>query len=212
MRDLDIRGAGNLLGAEQSGFISDLGFEMYHKILDDAVQELKQTEFASIFDQDLKKVVAPLVQDCVIETDMELLIPESYVSNISERLSLYAKLDNIKEEDSLEKFRKEIKDRFGAIPDRVQALLETVELRWMAVNLGFEKLSLKNEQMKCYFVSSKEAPYFSSPVFMNIIKFIQSKSRFCKIKETKDRLILIVKGVDTIEKAQNWLSEMTVDK
>ncbi|GAB3007916.1 transcription-repair coupling factor [Cyclobacterium sediminis] len=212
MRDLDIRGAGNLLGAEQSGFISDLGFEMYHKILDDAVQELKQTEFASIFEQDLKKVVAPLVQDCVIETDMELLIPESYVSNISERLSLYSKLDNIKEEESLDKFRKEIRDRFGEIPERVQALLETVELRWMAVNLGFEKLSLKNEQMKCYFVSSKEDPYFSSPVFMNIIKFIQSKSRLCKIKETKDRLILIVKGVDTIQKAQNWLAEMTVNE
>ena len=106
MRDLDIRGAGNLLGAEQSGFISDLGFEMYHKILDDAVQELKQTEFAALFENDLKQTVAPLVQDCVIETDMELLIPESYVSNISERLSLYSKLDDIKEEKALNEERR----------------------------------------------------------------------------------------------------------
>jgi len=212
MRDLDIRGAGNLLGAEQSGFISDLGFEMYHKILDDAVQELKQTEFAALFENDLKEIVAPLVQDCVIETDMELLIPESYVSNISERLSLYSKLDEIKEEKALDDFREEIRDRFGTIPERVQALFETVELRWMAEKLGFEKLALKNEQMKCYFVSSGKDTYFSSPVFMNIIKFIQSKNRLCKIKETKDRLILTVKGVDTIQKAKNWLFDMMTIK
>jgi len=210
MRDLDIRGAGNLLGAEQSGFISDLGFEMYHKILDDAVQELKKTEFAALFETDLKEVIAPLVQDCVIETDMELLIPEDYVSNISERLSLYSKLDEIKGEKEMDKFRVEIRDRFGPIPDRVKALFETVELRWMAEKLGFEKLVLKNEQMKCYFVSSKSDTYFSSPAFMKIINFIQSKGRYCKIKETKDRLILITKDVGTIQKAKNWLSEMLI--
>jgi len=208
MRDLDIRGAGNLLGAEQSGFISDLGFEMYHKILDEAVQELKQTEFASLFEVDLKEKTAPLVQDCVIETDMELLIPESYVSNISERLSLYSKLDSIKGESELDGFKDEIRDRFGPIPDRVQALFETVELRWMAEKLGFEKLVLKNEQMKCYFVSSKNDAYFSSALFMNIIKFIQSQGRYCKIKETRDRLILVIKGVDSIPTGKKWLSDM----
>ncbi|SHM41009.1 transcription-repair coupling factor (superfamily II helicase) [Cyclobacterium lianum] len=208
MRDLDIRGAGNLLGAEQSGFISDLGFEMYHKILDEAVQELKQTEFAALFEVDLKEKTAPLVQDCVIETDMELLIPESYVNNISERLNLYSKLDNIKGEAELEAFKKEIRDRFGPIPDRVQALFETVELRWMAEKLGFEKLVLKNEQMKCYFVSSRKDEYFSSSLFMNIINFIQSKGRFCKIKEAKDRLLLVIKGVDSVPAAKKWLRDM----
>ncbi|WP_439483297.1 transcription-repair coupling factor [Cyclobacterium plantarum] len=208
MRDLDIRGAGNLLGAEQSGFITDLGFEMYHKILDEAVHELKQTEFSALFEVDLKEKTAPLVQDCVIETDMELLIPESYVSNISERLSLYSKLDNIKEENELEGFKEEIRDRFGPIPDRVQALFETVELRWMAENLGFEKLVLKNEQMKCYFVSSKNDGYFNSAVFKAIINFIQVKGRYCKIKETKDRLLLVIKGVDSIPAGKKWLSDM----
>ncbi|WP_154856771.1 transcription-repair coupling factor [Cyclobacterium xiamenense] len=208
MRDLDIRGAGNLLGAEQSGFISDLGFEMYHKILDEAVQELKQTEFAALFETDLKEKTAVLVQDCVIETDLELLIPDSYVSNISERLSLYSKLDAIKEDTELAAFKNEIRDRFGPVPDRVESLFETVELRWMAERLGFEKLALKNEQMKCYFVSSKNDDYFSSDVFRNIIAFIQSHGRFCKIKETKDRLLLVIKGVDTIGKAKKWLHDL----
>ncbi|WP_162418318.1 transcription-repair coupling factor [Cyclobacterium roseum] len=208
MRDLDIRGAGNLLGAEQSGFISDLGFEMYHKILDEAVHELKQTEFASLFESDLKEKTAVLVQDCVIETDLELLIPDNYVSNISERLGLYSKLDGIKEEEELASFKEEIRDRFGPIPDRVQALFETVELRWMAERLGFEKLALKNEQMKCYFVSSKKDSYYSSAVFQGIMTFIQSKGRYCKIKETKDRLLLVIKGVDSIGKAKKWLEDM----
>ncbi|MEX0883052.1 MAG: transcription-repair coupling factor [Cyclobacteriaceae bacterium] len=212
MRDLDIRGAGNLLGAEQSGFISDLGFEMYHKILDEAVQELKQTAFSSLFEVDLKQKVAPLVQDCVIETDMELLIPEEYVGNISERLSLYSKLDNIKSKEALTSFVAEIKDRFGPIPDRVNSLFETVELRWLAEQLGFEKLSLKNEQMKCYFVSSAKEAYFNSPLFLNIIRFIQKRGKHCKIKETKDRLILIIKGIDTIPKAKTWLMDMLIDE
>jgi transcription-repair coupling factor (superfamily II helicase) len=179
MRDLDIRGAGNLLGAEQSGFITDLGFEMYHKILDEAVQELKQSEFSNLFEVDLKEKVAPLVQDCVIETDMELLIPETYVSNISERLSLYSKLDNIKNREALEAFISEIRDRFGPIPDRVVNLFETVELRWLAEKLGFEKLVLKNEQMKCFFVSSDIEKRISSRLYSSRISssFIQIKGQ-----------------------------------
>ncbi|QDH78212.1 transcription-repair coupling factor [Echinicola soli] len=209
MRDLDIRGAGNLLGAEQSGFITDLGFEMYHKILDEAVQELKENEFASLFEVDLKEKVKVLVQDCVIETDMELLIPEDYVTNISERLNLYSKLDNIKTEEELAKFANSVLDRFGPIPAAVEALFETVRLRWFAERLGFEKLVLKNGQMKCYFVPSTRESYFKSDVFGNIISFIQGHGKFCKIKEHKNRLILTIGGIKSVDKAKQWLSEMS---
>ncbi|WP_460544685.1 transcription-repair coupling factor [Echinicola sediminis] len=209
MRDLDIRGAGNLLGAEQSGFITDLGFEMYHKILDEAVQELKENEFAALFEVDLKEKVEVLVQDCVIETDMELLIPEGYVTNISERLSLYSKLDNIKTEEELSKFAVSLSDRFGPIPEEVNALLETVRLRWLAEKLGFEKLVLKNGLMKCYFVPSTRESYFKSDVFGNIIRFIQSHGKYCKIKEHKNRLILTISGIKSVDKAKQWLGDMS---
>ncbi len=208
MRDLDIRGAGNMLGAEQSGFITDLGFEMYHKILDEAVQELKENEFASLFEVDLKEKVKVLVQDCVIETDIELLIPENYVTNISERLSLYSKLDNIKTEEELEKFAASIQDRFGPVPDVVVSLFETVRLRWLAEELGFEKLVLKSGLMKCYFVPSTRESYFTSEVFGKILRYIQTQPKYCKIKEHKNRLILTINGVKSVERAKKWLGEM----
>lgn len=208
MRDLDIRGAGNLLGAEQSGFITDLGFEMYHKILDEAVQELKENEFAELFEIDLKEKVQVLVQDCVIETDLELLIPESYVSNISERLSLYSKLDNIKKESELLAYIQSIRDRFGPIPKTVEDLFETVRLRWIAEELGFEKLVIKNHMMKCYFLPSEKEKYFKSDTFGKILAFIQKQGKYCKIKEAKNRLILIINEVNTIENAKKWLLGM----
>lgn len=208
MRDLDIRGAGNLLGAEQSGFITDLGFDMYHKILDEAVQELKENEFAALFEVDLKEKVEVLVQDCVIETDFELLIPETYVSNISERLNLYSKLDNIKKEDELQAFAKSIEDRFGPIPSVVDDLFETVRLRWLAERLGFEKLTLKNDLMKCYFVPSSRETYYKSDTFGQVLRYIQTQPKYCKIKEIKGRLILNVSGVNSIQKAKKWLQEM----
>lgn len=210
MRDLDIRGAGNLLGAEQSGFITDLGFDMYHKILDEAVQELKQNEFAELFEGDIKEKVEVLVQDCVIETDMELLIPETYVANISERLNLYSQLDRIKTAGELEIFKVSMVDRFGTMPRQVEVLLETVKLRWLAESLGFEKLVLKKGQMKCYFVPSSKEQYFRSDIFGNIIKFIQTKGSACKIKEHKKRLILTIANVNTIDTAKKWLTDMKI--
>jgi transcription-repair coupling factor (superfamily II helicase) len=210
MRDLDIRGAGNLLGAEQSGFITDLGFEMYHKILDEAVQELKENEFAALFEADLKEKVEILVQDCVIETDMELLIPETYVSNISERLSLYSKLDNIKKEEELLSYIQIIQDRFGPIPEAVEDLFETVRLRWLAEQLGFEKLVLKNEVMKCYFVPSSKESYFKSEVFGHLLRYVGTQAKHCKMKEHKHRLILTINGVKDISKAKMWLNEMKI--
>lgn len=208
MRDLDIRGAGNLLGGEQSGFITDLGFEMYHKVLDEAVQELRENEFAYLFEVDLKEKVEVLVQDCVIETDLELLIPETYVSNISERLSLYSKLDNIKEEEELKKFMESIRDRFGPVPKVVSDLFETVRLRWIAEELGFEKLVVKGQVMKCYFVAPEREKYFKSDTFGRILTFIQTQGKYCKIKEVKNRLILLISEVNSIDKAKDWLERI----
>src|SRR5690606_33369481 len=131
MRDLDIRGAGNLLGAEQSGFINDLGFDTYHKILDEAIQDLKETDFKDLFASELAEKAKLIVQDCVIETDLEILIPDTYVGSTTERLQLYSRLDNIKDEDQLEKFANEIMDRFGPIPPSVNELINSVRLRWL---------------------------------------------------------------------------------
>ncbi|MGY6558832.1 MAG: transcription-repair coupling factor [Nitritalea sp.] len=208
MRDLDIRGAGNLLGAEQSGFITDLGFDIYHKILDEAVQELKENEFAALFEEDFKEKVQVLVQDCVIETDMEILIPETYVANISERLALYSKLDGIKQEKELEAFEKELIDRFGPLPPPILRLMATVRLRWEAERLGFEKLVLKNEQMKCYFVPSDREQYFKQDVFQKILKFISHHPKTCKIKEYRKRLMLTVSDVKSVKKGIEWLQGM----
>ena len=208
MKDLDIRGAGNLLGAEQSGFITDLGFEMYHKILDEAVQELKENEFAALFQTDLKEKVQILVPDCSIETDLELLIPESYVANISERLGLYSKLDNLQKEEELLAFEASLLDRFGPLPQPVLDLMETVRLRWKAELLGIEKLVLKAGQMKCHLLPSSKESYYASPIFGSIMKFVQTHTRSCKIKEHKNRLLLSIDEVNSIQKAQHLLEEM----
>ena len=209
MRDLDIRGAGNLLGAEQSGFISDLGFDTYHKILDEAVQELKETEFKNIFVKDpIKEIASVIAEDCTIETDMELLIPETYVSNISERLGLYSKLDSIEDEEALQKFVDNIKDRFGPVPSPVLDLIETVRLRWLAKKLGFEKVMLKNESMKCYFMPSDNEAYFQSEAFGKVLAFVQNHPRKCQMKEYKTRLILKIEEITTVEAAIHLLQQM----
>ncbi len=204
MRDLDIRGAGNLLGAEQSGFISDLGFETYHKILDDAIKELKEDEFRELFAHEIN--IKELITDCVIETDLPIIIPEMYVPSISERLNLYSQLDNIKEEGDLERFRAEIVDRFGQLPDEVKDLIEMVRLRWVAEKLGFEKLTLKNGSMKGYFVPADNEKYYKSEVFGSILQFIQQNPRKCRLKEAKDKLILIFDEIRSISQAQKILS------
>ncbi len=209
MRDLDIRGAGNLLGAEQSGFINDLGYDTYHKILDDAVQELKETVFKDLFAVELAEKATLIVQDCIIETDLEILIPDSYVSNISERLGLYSRLDSIKDEAQLDQMAGELKDRFGALPESVQELMNTVRLRWLGEKLGFEKLSLKNERLRAYFVSNNDR-YFSSEVFGKILAYIQQHPRQCKIKDQAGKAMLVVEQIEHVDKAIELLNHMHV--
>ena len=208
MRDLDIRGAGNLLGAEQSGFINDLGFDTYHKILDEAVQELKETEFKDLFKNDLVDVEKILTSDCVIDTDFELLIPDDYVSNISERLRIYNELDNLKNESALVDFIATVKDRFGPLPETVHDLIKFVRVRWDAEKLGIEKLTIKNHVLKGYLLSSDNVEYYNSAVFGNILKYVQQFPRTCKIKDGKTRIILIVENIDSVDKVARLLKEL----
>ena len=208
MRDLDIRGAGNLLGKEQSGFISDLGFDMYHKVLDEAIQELKETEFKDLFEDDLKNKVKALVSDCTIETDHELIIPENYVSNISERLSLYSSLDNINDETALEAFTQSVNDRFGPIPDVTKQLIKTVRLRWLAIKIGIEKLVLKNGKMTCYLPSSSSEEYYKSEVFGKFMSYIQLHPNLFQLREKKDKLVLSSGTTDNVDEALKRLSGM----
>ena len=200
MRDLDIRGAGNLLGAEQSGFITDLGFDTYHKILDEAIQELKETDFKELFASELAEKIKMLVPDCVIETDLEILIPDSYVGSTTERLQLYSNLDNLKDETELQKFVETLKDRFGPYPPSVDELINTVRLRWLGEEVGFEKLSIKNEKLRGYFFSGNDE-YFKSAVFGNVLNFVQQHSKTCRMKETGGKLILTMEGIGSVTKA-----------
>jgi transcription-repair coupling factor (superfamily II helicase) len=207
MRDLDIRGAGNLLGGEQSGFIAEIGFEMYQKILDEAIRELKRKEFKELFKEEIQQQ-DDFVKDCTIDTDLEILIPDNYVESITERLSLYSRLDNCENEKELNDFHAEMIDRFGPIPPEVEDLFTTVRCRKIAVELGFEKMLLKNENLKCFFVSNPESPYFSSETFSGILKFIQTKTNKAKLKQVGRNGILIVENIKTMYELWEFLNRM----
>ncbi|MBB6004931.1 transcription-repair coupling factor (superfamily II helicase) [Arcicella rosea] len=208
MRDLDIRGAGNLLGAEQSGFVNDLGYELYHKILDEAVQELKENEFRALFEKDLAETAEKLKIDCQIETDLRVLIPEKYISSISERLSLYTQLDDMKTEEELVKFESMIIDRFGPIPPEMSDMIEIVRVRWIAESLGMEKILLKNNNLKCYFVPSENEKYYKSAVFGKVIEYVKQNSRKCSLKEVKGKLMLYFDKITSIEELKWILKEI----
>ena len=208
MRDLDIRGAGNLLGAEQSGFVNDLGYEMYHKILDEAVQELKQTTFKDLFD--LGDAVEATRTDCQIETDLAILIPDYYVKNISERLSLYTRLDNIGSEDELRAFGDGVADRFGPLPEEVKGLLEMVRIRWMAEALFMEKLTLKNQTLKGYIVTTGNDAFFQSNKFGHVLAHIQRNPRRFALKDLKNKLLLTCSDVKDLVALRTILQELTI--
>jgi len=207
MRDLDIRGAGNLLGGEQSGFIAEIGFEMYQKILDEAIRELKRKEFKELFKEEIQQQ-DDFVKDCTIDTDLEILIPDEYVESITERLSLYSRLDNCEMEEDLKNFHTEMLDRFGPIPSQVEDLFTTVRCRKIAVELGFEKMLLKDETLRCFFVSNPESKYFQSETFTGILKFIQTKTNKAKLKQVGKNGILIVEKVKSMDELWGFLKKM----
>ncbi|MFA9391041.1 MAG: transcription-repair coupling factor [Prolixibacteraceae bacterium] len=211
MRDLDIRGAGNLLGAEQSGFIADIGFETYHRILNEAVMELKQEEFKEVFAQkstdEASKAFMQVkfMNDCTIDTDMELRFPESYISSSSERMALYRDLDNVDTDEALQLFQQNLIDRFGPLPASANDLLEMVSLRKTAIDLGMERIILKGSKMICHFISDQDSLFYKSPTFTTVIQWIQNNHGKCKIKETNDRLSLVFEKVKNVGKANELL-------
>lgn len=207
MRDLDIRGAGNLLGGEQSGFIAEIGFEMYQKILDEAIRELKRQQFKELFKEEIAEQ-DDFVRDCQIETDLEILIPDSYVESIAERLVLYTRLDNCDTEAELQGFHRELEDRFGPVPPQAEDLFTTVRARKLAVELGFEKILLKNEAMKCFFVSNPESPYFQSQTFNGILSFIQTGTNKATLKQVGKNGILVVTDIKTMTGLHSFLNKM----
>jgi transcription-repair coupling factor (superfamily II helicase) len=207
MRDLDIRGAGNMLGGEQSGFIAEIGFEMYQKILDEAIRELKRNQFKDLFKEEISQQ-DDFVRDCSFDTDLEILIPDNYVESISERLSLYSRLDNCEKEEDLQQFHSELIDRFGPIPSVAEDLFTTVRCRKIAVELGFEKLFLKNENMKCFFVGNPESPYFQSELFNKILLFLQTGTNKARLKQVGKNGILIVENIKSMDDIYEFLLRM----
>jgi transcription-repair coupling factor (superfamily II helicase) len=209
MKDLDIRGAGDLLGAEQSGFINDIGFETYHKILEEAVRELKDQHFKDLFD-DAQEGSHALARgsrrdqsdDCIIETDLTMLIPNSYVSETAERLALYRKLDDIKDETELQKFTAEITDRFGAIPQQVTELMEAIRLRWLGQRMGLEKMVLKKQTLIGTFIADQKHPFFEGETFHSVLRAVQAQPRKFKVYEKAGTLRISVQDVKNVQGAK----------
>jgi transcription-repair coupling factor (superfamily II helicase) len=203
MRDMDIRGAGNLLGAEQSGFIADIGYETYQRILEDAVLELKETDFADLFKDEMEKE-KKYIRDVEIDADIEMLIPDEYVNNIQERLNLYTELDSINNKEELNRFEKRLEDRFGPIPEEAQDLFNGILLRDLCKQLGFERLSLKMNKLRCFFIRNPQSPFFNSDIFKNLMEYISLEGKIMglSIKQTNSFLIVVKEGVKNLKEAK----------
>ena len=207
MQDLDIRGAGNILGGEQSGFIAEIGYEAYQRILNEALLELRDEEFPELQKEQTDGPTA-FTTDCVIDTDFALLIPDTYVENVSERIRLYRELDNITDESALQRFEVEMRDRFGEIPEQVSGLMEVVRIRQRCIDLGIERLMVKNNRMVIYFISDQDSPFYASPIFGELLKFVQKQIIPCKMSEKNDKLSLIFSDVKDIHKVSKIIGEM----
>ncbi|AUC82706.1 transcription-repair coupling factor [Lacinutrix sp. Bg11-31] len=203
MKDLEIRGAGDLLGGEQSGFINEIGFDTYQKILNEAIEELKENEFKDLYDEDPED--KEYVKDMTIDSDLELLFPDDYVNNIAERLNLYTQLNNFKTEEELAKFETELIDRFGELPTQVVDLLDSVRLKWTATKLGIEKVIMKNGKLVGYFINDQQSRFYQSTNFNKLLKYVQQNPRAGKMKEKQTRkglrLLLTFDNIKTVEQA-----------
>jgi transcription-repair coupling factor (superfamily II helicase) len=203
MKDLEIRGAGDLLGGEQSGFINEIGFDTYQKILNEAIEELKENEFKDLFNEDNDNKV--YVKDVTIDTDFELLFPDSYVNNIAERLNLYTQLNNLKSEGDLDIFKRELTDRFGELPKQVTDLLNSVQIKWLATKIGFEKVVMKQGKLIGYFINDQQSNFYQSNSFTSVLQFVQKHPQACKMKEKQTRnglrLMLTFNNIKSVKQA-----------
>lgn len=212
MKDLDIRGAGNMLGGEQSGFISEIGFEMYQKILNEAMNELRESEFKDLFDERQTDTFGSYVNECVFETDMEVRIPDDYVNQVSERLSLYQELDGLKNEEELESFSVQLKDRFGPIPREVKELFFSFKLRWAAQNAGIERLVIKSSKLVGYFIANPQSPFFETEAFTALLTNIMAAGDGYRLVQQQDKLRLVIEPVHHIKEAYEKLTKLTVQE
>lgn len=205
MKDLEIRGAGDLLGGEQSGFINEIGFETYQKILSEAIDELKENEFKQLYDEVEGHHEKVFVKETQIDADFELLFPDDYINNITERLNLYTELNQVKDEEGLNRFEAQLTDRFGDLPTQAEDLLASVRLKWIANGMGLEKLVLKKGKMVGYFIADQQSEYFQSKTFTKILQFVQANAKSCTLKEKQTRnglrLLLVFEGINTLDKA-----------
>ncbi len=208
MRDLDIRGAGNILGAEQSGFISEVGYDMYHKILNEAIEELKESDFADLFAAEAEEK-KEYVRECTIETDLEVLLPDDYITSGTERLVLYKELNDLTTDEELAAYRSRLEDRFGPVPGPVDELISTIRLRRMAKEFGIEKLILKQGRMVCHLVSNPESPFYRSAGFASLIRYAQNNPQRVRLKETPERLSISIEHIPTITAALEQMRQLT---
>ncbi len=203
MKDLEIRGAGDLLGGEQSGFINEIGFDTYQKILNEAIEELKENEFADLYEDASKEKV--FLKDTQIDTDFELLFPDDYINNITERLNLYTELNAIKDEESLQGYENRLIDRFGELPDQAIDLLNSVRIKWIATSIGLEKIIMKQDKLIGYFISDQQSKFYQSPAFSKVLQFVQQNPGVCKMKEKQTRnglrLLLTFENINSIDNA-----------
>ena len=212
MQDLDIRGAGNLLGAEQSGFIADLGYEAYQKILSQAVKELREDEFLDLYKEEVKagNITSgkDFVDECVIESDLPMSFSEEYVPTSSERMLLYRELDSLEREEDVEQFRARMLDRFGTIPPEGEELIRVVRLRMLGRYFGCEKIVLKMGRMRLHFVTNPDSPFYDSEAFRRVISFATSNAHRCKVDNSKNQFKLLITGVNSVEQANSLLTQM----
>ncbi len=213
MKDLEIRGSGDILGGEQSGFINEIGFDTYQKILAEAITELKENEFADLYEQKEEK---QHVTDVTIDSDFELLFPDDYINSITERLALYSKLNEVTDEKGLDAYRKELEDRFGALPDEAEDLLTSVKIKWLATSIGLEKIVMKQGKFIGYFVSDQQSGFYQSTSFTNVLKAVQNNPKVLNMKEKQTRaglrLLLTVENVKNVNKVYNILNAMVPRK
>ncbi len=210
MKDLEIRGAGDILGGEQSGFINEIGFDAYQKILAEAIEELKGNEFKELYEEVGGQHEKVYVKDTQIDSDFELLFPDDYINNITERLNLYTELNSIKEEEGLQKFESQLVDRFGELPIQVADLLDSVRVKWIANGIGLEKIVMKKGKLIGYFISDQQSDFYQSAKFSQVLQFVQTNAHICKMgeKETRNglRLLLVFDKITSVDKALRTLS------
>ena len=214
MKDLEIRGAGDLLGGEQSGFINEIGFDTYQKILNEAIDEFKEDEFKELYKDDpsVTRVDKDYVKDTIIDTDFTLLFPDDYINNVAERYTLYTDLNNVKTEEELAAFEAKLVDRFGQLPEEAEDLLDSVRIKWVATKIGLEKIVMKKGKLTGFFISDQQSHFLQSPSFGRVLKYVQENAYRVQLKEKKSpkglRLLLKSDDAKTVQDVVRLLQPM----